>query len=106
MARSIPGVGDKIRKPLRFLSCEAKAVRHHHERYDGKGYPDGIQGEAIPLIARAVTVADAFDAMTSDRPYPAKRPIAAATHEISPGAPPPFDPGNAEAFCTISPAPA
>src|SRR2546430_239884 len=92
IVRSHPVVGDKILKPLRFLSCEAKAVRHHHERYDGKGYPDGIQGEAIPLIARVVTVADAFDAMTSDRPYRAKRPIAAAIDEISRGARTQFDP--------------
>jgi len=104
IVRSHPVVGDKILKPLRFLSCEAKAVRHHHERYDGKGYPDGIQGEAIPLIARVVTVADAFDAMTSDRPYRAKRPIAAAIDEISRGARTQFDPVIAEAFVTIPPA--
>src|SRR5207247_1846125 len=104
MIRSHPVVGDKILKPLRFLSCEAKAVRHHHERYDGKGYPDGIQGEDIPLIARVVTVADAFDAMTSDRPYRAKRPIAAAIDEISRGVRTQFDPVIAEAFVTIPPA--
>jgi len=104
IVRSHPVVGDKILKPLRFLSCEAKAVRHHHERYDGKGYPDGIQGEDIPLIARVVTVADAFDAMTSDRPYRAKRPIAAAIDEISRGARTQFDPVIAEAFVTIPPA--
>ncbi len=104
IVRSHPVVGDKILKPLRFLSCEAKAVRHHHERYDGKGYPDGIQGEAIPLIARVVTVADAFDAMTSDRPYRAKRPIAAAIDEISRGARTQFDPVIAEVFVTIPPA--
>ncbi|MNJ77214.1 Cyclic di-GMP phosphodiesterase response regulator RpfG [compost metagenome] len=44
-------------------------VRSHHERYDGKGYPDGLQGEEIPLFGRIIAVADAFDAMTSDRPY-------------------------------------
>src|SRR5207247_1439821 len=75
LIRTHPVVGDKILKPLRFLSCEAKAVRHHHERYDGKGYPDGLKGDDIPLIARVVTVADAFDAMTSDRPYRSKRPL-------------------------------
>src|SRR2546430_5639730 len=47
LVRSHPVVGDKILKPLRFLSCEAKAVRHHHERYDGKGYPDGLKGDGI-----------------------------------------------------------
>src|SRR5204863_227559 len=59
LIRTHPVVGDKILKPLRFLACEAKAVRHHHERYDGKGYPDGLKGDDIPLIARVVTVADA-----------------------------------------------
>jgi len=76
-------------------------VRHHHERYDGKGYPDGLKGDDIPLIARVVTVADAFDAMTSDRPYRGKRPLAAALEEIGRGAGPQFDPTAADAFLTI-----
>jgi len=101
LIRSHPVVGDKILKPLRFLSCEARAVRHHHERYDGKGYPDGLKGEDIPLIARVVTVADAFDAMTSDRPYRAKRPVEAAVAEVGRGARTQFDPLVAEAFVTI-----
>ena len=101
LIRSHPVVGDKILKPLRFLSCEAKAVRHHHERYDGKGYPDGLKGEDIPLIARVVTVADAFDAMTSDRPYRAKWPIATAIEEVVRGARTQFDPVVAEAFIAI-----
>ncbi len=101
LIRSHPVVGDKILKPLRFLSCEAKAVRHHHERYDGKGYPDGLKGEDIPLIARVVTVADAFDAMTSDRPYRGKRPIEAAIEEVGRGTRTQFDPVAAEAFMTI-----
>ncbi len=46
-----------------------RTVRHHHERWDGAGYPDGLSGEQIPVVARAFSVADAFDAMTSDRPY-------------------------------------
>src|SRR5204863_5830185 len=101
LIRSHPVVGDKILKPLRFLACEAKAVRHHHERYDGKGYPDGLAGEGIPLIARVVTVADSFDAMTSDRPYRAKRPIEAALEEIHRNASTQFDPAMAKAFVTI-----
>ncbi len=101
LVRSHPVVGDKILKPLRFLSCEAKAVRHHHERYDGKGYPDGLKGDGIPLIARVVTVADAFDAMTSDRPYRGKRPLEVAIDEISRGARTQFDPVAADAFLTI-----
>ena len=51
------------------LPTEATWVRHHHERYDGRGYPDGLSGEAIPLESRIIFVADAFEAMTSDRPY-------------------------------------
>jgi HD-GYP domain-containing protein (c-di-GMP phosphodiesterase class II) len=101
LIRTHPVVGDKILKPLRFLACEAKAVRHHHERYDGKGYPDGLKGDDIPLIARVVTVADAFDAMTSDRPYRSKRPLAVALEEIGRGANTQFDPTAADAFLTI-----
>jgi len=101
LIRTHPVVGDKILKPLRFLACEAKAVRHHHERYDGKGYPDGLKGDDIPLIARVVSVADAFDAMTSDRPYRSKRPLATAMEEIARGAGTQFDPLAADAFSTI-----
>jgi len=101
LIRTHPVVGDKILKPLKFLACEAKAVRHHHERYDGKGYPDGLKGDDIPLIARVVTVADAFDAMTSDRPYRNKRPVAVALEEIGRGAGTQFDPTAADAFMTI-----
>jgi len=46
-----------------------KAIYHHHERYNGKGYPDRIKGEEIPILARIIAVADAYDAMSSDRPY-------------------------------------
>lgn len=101
LIRTHPVVGDKILKPLKFLACEAKAVRHHHERYDGKGYPDGLAGEGIPLIARVVTVADAFDAMTSDRPYRSKRPLEASLEEILRNRNTQFDAAIAEAFVTI-----
>ncbi len=101
LIRSHPVVGDKILKPLRFLACEAKAVRHHHERYDGKGYPDGLSGPDIPLIARVVTVADAFDAMTSDRPYRPKRPIEVALEEVLKNVRTQFDPDIAKVFVSI-----
>ncbi len=94
-------VGYKILKPLCFLDREALAVRHHHERYDGTGYPDGLAGEAIPLIARIVTTADAFDAMTSHRPYRQARPFDVALAEIRRGAGTQFDPATAEAFLRI-----
>ena len=67
--RRHPLTGAHIVAPLDFFSEAAVIVRHHHERYDGSGYPDGLQGEAIPLGARIVAIADVYDALTSDRPY-------------------------------------
>lgn len=64
-----PVIGDKIIKPVRFLSTIRAAVRNHHERWDGKGYPDALSGEAIPLIARIINCSDTWDACTSTRPY-------------------------------------
>ncbi|MBI5968293.1 MAG: response regulator [Deltaproteobacteria bacterium] len=56
-------------EPLAFSHAITSAIRHHHERWDGKGYPDGLSGEEIPLLARIIALADSYDAMTSDRPY-------------------------------------
>lgn len=64
-----PTTGEDICKPLRTLTNALPIIRHHHERIDGKGYPDGLNGENIPLNARIVAGVDCFDAMTSDRPY-------------------------------------
>jgi putative nucleotidyltransferase with HDIG domain len=64
-----PVIGANIIKHLGFLHTEQAIIRHHHEHWDGKGYPDGLKGDAIPLLSRIIAVADAFDAMTSDRPY-------------------------------------
>ena len=96
-----PLVGAKILEPLRFLTRETCAVRHHHERFDGTGYPDGLRGEDIPLVARVVTVADVFDAITSNRPYRTALPLAAAREEIARGCGSHFDPVVAEAFLRI-----
>ena len=62
-------MGANIIEPVDFLKNSYKAIYHHHERYNGKGYPDGIKGEEIPILARIIAVADAYDAMSSDRPY-------------------------------------
>ncbi|HEX5692486.1 MAG TPA: HD domain-containing phosphohydrolase [Roseiflexaceae bacterium] len=62
-------IGERIVQPLRLAAAVGPIVRHHHERWDGRGYPDGLAGDAIPLGARIVAVADAFDAMTTQRPY-------------------------------------
>jgi putative nucleotidyltransferase with HDIG domain len=67
-------------------------VRHHHERPDGQGYPDGLRADEIPMGARILNVADAFDAMTSDRPYRTKRSISEALEELKKGSGREFDP--------------
>ncbi|MBI3185670.1 MAG: HD domain-containing protein [Myxococcales bacterium] len=73
--RDHPLIGDTIIRPVSFLASVRAAVRSHHERWDGKGYPDGLKGEAIPLIARIVNCADTFDACTSTRPYQKAMPF-------------------------------
>jgi putative nucleotidyltransferase with HDIG domain len=70
--RRHPVTGAQIVAPLEFFDDGAIIVRHHHERLDGSGYPDGLRGEAIPLGARIVAVADVYDALTSRRPYRAR----------------------------------
>lgn len=64
-----PVIGARIVSQMRFANEVAPIVRHHHERWDGRGYPDGISGEAIPIGARIVAITDSYDAMTTDRPY-------------------------------------
>jgi len=64
-----PLVGENIMRPLDFLASERSIVRHHHERLDGSGYPDGLKDNEIPLCTKIIAVADSFDAMTSHRPY-------------------------------------
>ena len=64
-----PIISESIASQFSFLSGTLPAIRHHHERYDGCGYPDGLKGEDIPLPARIIAVADAYDAMTNTRPY-------------------------------------
>jgi len=64
-----PEIGDDIASSITFLKGGRKLIRHHHERYDGKGYPDGLAGEEISLVARIASVADSYDAMATNRPY-------------------------------------
>ncbi len=78
-------------------------IRHHHERWDGKGYPEGLAGEAIPLLARVVAVADSFDAMTSDRPYRRGMPLNEALAELAATAGSHFDPTCVAAFLRLRP---
>lgn len=80
------------------LASMVPIIRHHHERWDGLGYPDGLRGEAIPRLARIVAVADAFDAMTSDRPYRPALPAEQAYLELIRHAGSHFDPSCVQAF--------
>jgi putative nucleotidyltransferase with HDIG domain len=77
-----PDIGARMVEPLWCLRRVAQTIRHHHERYDGGGYPDGLQGEEIPLAARIVAVADAYDAMVRGRPYARTRPQTEAIREL------------------------
>jgi putative nucleotidyltransferase with HDIG domain len=77
-----PTLGARILKPLRFLDAQLAIVELHHERPDGRGYPHGLKGDEIPMFARIVHVADAFDAMTSARAYRAAMPVSTAVGEL------------------------
>lgn len=92
----------EIIQPVGYLRDLVPAVLHHHERFDGKGYPDGLSGETIPLSSRIISVADSFEAMTSDRPYRKALTFADSVAEISRCMGTQFDPRVVEAFLTIS----
>jgi putative nucleotidyltransferase with HDIG domain len=96
-----PEFGARIISGIPFLEDVARIVRHHHERWDGMGYPDGLKGDRIPLGARIFAVGDSFDAMTSDRPYRRGLLIAAAREEIRRCAGSQFDPAVVTAFMSI-----
>lgn len=92
-------IGARILGPLMRDAPGALAiVRSHHERLDGRGFPDGLKGDAIPFEARLVSVADAFDAMTSVRPYRPSRSVEHAMHELEQGKRVQFDPEVVDAF--------
>jgi putative nucleotidyltransferase with HDIG domain len=96
-----PEFGARIIAGIPFLEDVARIVRHHHERWDGMGYPDGLKGDRIPLGARIFAVGDSFDAMTSDRPYRRGLLIDAAREEIRRCANSQFDPAVVTAFLSI-----
>jgi putative two-component system response regulator len=95
-------IGAHILTPIVEDEAILKAVRHHHERYDGTGYPDGLAGEEIPLAARILAVADSYDAIISGRPYRAAESIPAACEEIKRYKGSQFDPKVVDAFLRIS----
>jgi ribonuclease P protein subunit RPR2 len=96
-----PTIGSEILRHIDFLD-EAKAVvLHHHERWDGDGYPDGLAGEAIPVQARVFAVADTLDALTTDRPYQLAAPWSEAREVIRAHAGTQFDPAIVAAYETV-----
>jgi HD-GYP domain-containing protein (c-di-GMP phosphodiesterase class II) len=94
-----PVVGERIIAAAPALAPVARLVRSSYERFDGTGYPDGLQGEAIPLGSRVIAVCVAYDAMTSVRPYRAALPAATAFEELRRCAGHQFDPMIVAAFC-------
>jgi ribonuclease P protein subunit RPR2 len=96
-----PVIGWEILRDVDFLGEAKLVVRHHHERWDGAGYPDGLAMEAIPLAARVFSVADTFDALTTDRPYRPAMSLTSARTLISELAGTQFDPAAVEAFCEV-----
>ena len=93
-----PSIGSKILAPSKIFNDIIPIVKHHHERFDGKGYPSSLKGEEIPLLARIVCAADAFDAMTSDRSYRPRFTLIKALDELENGKGTQFDPDIVDAF--------
>lgn len=98
---SHPERGENICSKLNFAKDILPIIRHHHERYDGKGYPDRLRGEDIPYLARIIAIADAVDAITSYRAYRPQRNWSAAIEELRKGAGSQFDPDLVEVFLEL-----
>jgi HD-GYP domain-containing protein (c-di-GMP phosphodiesterase class II) len=97
-----PLLSVRIMEGMEFLEQEIPTVRYHHERFDGTGYPQGLAGAAIPLTARILAVADAFDAMTSPRTFRAAKSTDEALSELQASAGSQFDPAVVEAFVCMA----
>ena len=98
---SHPGKGVGLAEPLNLAPQEKGIILHHHEHWDGRGYPDGLSGERIPFLCRLVSLADVFDALTSDRPYRRRLPVRQALEVIREQAGSQFDPHLAGEFLRI-----
>jgi diguanylate cyclase (GGDEF)-like protein len=98
-----PELGERILAPISRLEDVRPIVRHAHERWDGAGYPDGKAAEEIPIESRVILVCDAFHAMTTDRPYRTRLPVAEAIRRLVESAGTQFDPQVVEAFLRLAP---
>lgn len=96
-----PIIGERILMPIEKIKSVAKVVRHHHERFDGKGYPDGLKGEEIPEGSRILAIVDSYDAMTSARPYRPPMKSEKAAEEIKKNLGTQFDPQWGEIFLEL-----
>jgi HD-GYP domain-containing protein (c-di-GMP phosphodiesterase class II) len=94
-------MGSQMLEGMKFIGKGQDWVKHHHERWDGRGFPDGLKGEEIPLEARIIACADSFDAMTTDRPYKAKLTILEAKEELARCAGTQFDPEVVKAMLKV-----
>jgi putative nucleotidyltransferase with HDIG domain len=99
--RKHPVIGYQMCAKIEMLKQAAQIVLHHHEAWDGTGYPDGLTGEAIPLGARIFAIADTLDAITSDRPYRAAMPFRVAREEIIKYSGRQFDPEIVQVFLSV-----
>jgi HD-GYP domain-containing protein (c-di-GMP phosphodiesterase class II) len=96
-----PAIGEEILKPIFSLREESKIVRHHHEREDGKGYPDGLYGNRLSLSEKIIIVADSFDSMRSKRAYRAPLDLASTKSELIKNKGSQFDPEVVDVFLEI-----
>jgi ribonuclease P protein subunit RPR2 len=103
LMRRHPEEGARMLAQIPFLDRALDVVRHHHERWDGGGYPDGLAGEQIPRWARIFAVADALDAITAERPYRSRQPFSVALEEIQRNAGGQFDPEVVSALAGLDP---
>jgi HD-GYP domain-containing protein (c-di-GMP phosphodiesterase class II) len=101
LMRRHPEAGARILDAIPFLDRAVDVVLHHHERWDGRGYPAGLEADGIPLWARIFSVADTVDAITSNRPYRRGRPLEQAVREIVARAGTQFDPDCAHALADL-----
>ena len=101
MLREHPSIGADMVARIPGLARTQLAIRHHHERYDGHGYPDRLAGEAIPMAARVLAAVDAFTAMTEQRPYRDARGRDEALEELRRNAGTQLDPAVVDALCRV-----
>lgn len=99
--RTHPLIGYQMVGGIPFLQAAAEVVRYHHEMFDGSGYPEGLKGTGIPLAARVFSIVDAFDAMTTDRPYREALSLDQAASELEKMAGTQFDPEVVRVFAPM-----